>query len=226
MIPSPEQRAKRTSRSYRLGLMGLTLVGATHVLLEQLEFSAYGSETSVLFAEGLSLLLLLFATLPVLLPLWIIVHLVSWAWKGWHCLTWQGAHWLIVYAVLSSLAFYAGHKVQRAGVAGIDERAQELCTAIDKYSHDTGFAPKALHELVPYYLESLPSTGVGRAPNFGYIRGEKAQQLLQCQWILYAEAGHLTCYASFYPKDQSIDEAMGEVEFGRRYGPEYGYKRP
>lgn len=83
---------------------------------------------------------------------------------------------LVVANVSLPLAYAALHwlgpPLERAAVARVVTRGEPLVAAIKRYESEHGEPPFCLAELVPRYLESLPSTGLRGGPEFAYARYE------------------------------------------------------
>ena len=82
----------------------------------------------------------------------------------------------IIFVVSFVAASYAGSAVRMLGFERFAERAQPVVDAIESYARQNGQPPASLAELFPDYLASVPSTGVGSAPEFRYISGEQAKR--------------------------------------------------
>jgi len=82
----------------------------------------------------------------------------------------------LVFVLTFIVAQRAGHSVRMLGFQDFAARAAPLVAAIREYSQEYGRPPAELERLVPDFLPAIPSTGVGSAPNFRYITGDRALQ--------------------------------------------------
>lgn len=91
----------------------------------------------------------------------------------------------LIFVASFVVAAYAGSAVRMLGFERFTERAQPVVDAIDRYVRQNGQPPSSLAELFPDYLPSVPSTGVGSAPEFRYIVGEQAKREYHANpWVL------------------------------------------
>ena len=77
---------------------------------------------------------------------------------------------LLVGAASMFLVQYPAQALIRWKVRRIQHRAEPLVLALERHHDDTGHYPASLEELVPGYLESVPSTGMLGHPRFTYER--------------------------------------------------------
>ncbi|MEK6643234.1 MAG: hypothetical protein AABZ08_04940 [Planctomycetota bacterium] len=89
--------------------------------------------------------------------------------------------------VLVGGTFWAGRigsAVRRDAFAALAIRSKPLVAAIRAYERDHGSPPEILNNLVPDYLASIPSTGMGAYPTYRYGTDHVAKQWKN-PWVLY-----------------------------------------
>ncbi len=65
------------------------------------------------------------------------------------------------------------------------QRSQRLIDAIETYERENDIPPASLDDLIPDYLQAVPSTGMNAYPNFEYQTGPETQKLYYDNpWIL------------------------------------------
>lgn len=83
--------------------------------------------------------------------------------------------------------FYLGTAVRRHAVTRFVQRSAPLVRAIEAYQAERGRPPSALEDLVPAYLNEVPSTGFWLSPKYRYVEGKKSQQGYgENPWVLIA----------------------------------------
>lgn len=65
-----------------------------------------------------------------------------------------------------------GSAIQSRACYNVAERLQPLVAGVDAYKRDHNELPEKLEDLVPEYLKTLPSTGVGILPDY-YLRADR-----------------------------------------------------
>ena len=80
----------------------------------------------------------------------------------------------------------------------LGERMLPLVRAIEAYHRDHGAYPAQLQNLVPTYLDELPSTGMRKHTNYFYYKGERAQTHQGNPWIIEIPAGYGMGFDQFY----------------------------
>ncbi len=105
-----------------------------------------------------------------------------------------------------------GKNVRRAGMQAFAERSRTLIAAIEKYERDHAAAPSSLNDLIPDYLDAVPSTGMMAYPEYHYYVGAEAQHPYdQNPWVLvvYTPGGGINFDMMLY--------------FPRQNYPKHGY---
>ena len=84
---------------------------------------------------------------------------------------------ILISCVLYLLTCYAslriGHKVYMYGFVRLAERSKPLIESIIKYEKDHRCPPDTLDNLVPDYLDKIPSTGMGESSEYEYKKLSK-----------------------------------------------------
>lgn len=92
----------------------------------------------------------------------------------------RAAWWITGLATAGVLVFFVEPHVYRARYLRVLEASSvPLVDAIRAYEADTGYAPPALDQLVPKYIDRLPSTGYRPVPAFSYARGPGREWTLE-----------------------------------------------
>ena len=79
-----------------------------------------------------------------------------------------------------------GLPLRDAGMKSFVQRARPLVAAIHQYERDHASPPTSLDDLVPDYLPSVPTTGMGAYPEFRYVFGTKAEEQYDGNpWVLW-----------------------------------------
>jgi hypothetical protein len=106
---------------------------------------------------------------------------------------------------------YLGHFFRVRGLAGLAERSAKVVAAIERYERQEGRPPDALSDLVPFYLEAIPETGIAAYPAYEYEHGERARSTYGDRWSLAVPmtAGSFDVFyyvpSRIYPSRGSVD---------------------
>lgn len=106
------------------------------------------------------------------------------------------------------LGVVLGESVRHANLTRVAERSQPLAAAITAYEAKHGQPPQSLDELVPEYIDAIPSTGVGTFPNYHY-HTDREGKFNGNNWMLMAgQPGIVMGFDDFhyYPR-QNYKEA-------------------
>lgn len=71
---------------------------------------------------------------------------------------------------------FLGQRIRKAGMESFAMRSLPLINAIKKYELDHSSPPASLNELVPNYLQAIPSTGMMAYPEYRYHTGIEAKE--------------------------------------------------
>lgn len=208
-------RADRTSRNHNKTLTALfvgtvlSLVGGALVILgEYLCVSPHGAPIFGGFAFLLALpLLASVGMIPVTLACCISPRLRPLAMRL-----------LIVCVMFSSVviaSFSIGRRVRMNGFRALAKRSRPLVAAIGTYERERGAPPPSLEALVPGYVPSVPTTGMGAYPKYEYLVGERAEAYGGNTWVLrvFTPSGVLNFDRFvYYPNQNYRDTCLGRVE--------------
>jgi hypothetical protein len=94
----------------------------------------------------------------------------------------------LIFVILCLLALWLGNQVRMLGFEQFAEHSKSLIHAINSYTNIHGEPPHELSELVPEYLQTIPNTGVGQAPNYLYLSGPEASKGYDGNpWVLWLD---------------------------------------
>ena len=124
---------------------------------------------------------------------------------------------VIYFATLAPLGS-AADRIQTASFHDLAERSMPLVNVVRAYETAEGHPPKSLEELVPKYLDSVPSTGLAAYPNYEIHMGEESSMWKGNPWVLCVPVGRGLNFDLFlyfpnqnYPPDErSAFERMGD----------------
>jgi len=78
-----------------------------------------------------------------------------------------------------------GRKMRMAAWPSFTQRSQLLIDAIEAFERENDSPPASLNDLIPDYLNAVPSTGMNAYPNFEYQTGTETQKLYYNNpWVL------------------------------------------
>ena len=78
-------------------------------------------------------------------------------------------------------------KVRMQAFRRLESRSAGLVAAIATYEKEHGAPPGQLTDLVPRYLNAVPSTQIGAYPAYSYVSGSDARKWNDNPWVLYVE---------------------------------------
>ena len=87
----------------------------------------------------------------------------------------------LIYLVTFSICPRIGQKVYMHGFVKLAERSKPLIESIKLYEKDHGQAPASMEDLVPDYLDEVPSTGIGDAES-GYMYNRSGGEDVVINW--------------------------------------------
>jgi hypothetical protein len=115
-----------------------------------------------------------FFTLLVALPTCVVSLAVAvWRWREPAQLAGEFLSTLacVAFAILLFVSFGASQHIRHDAFARAGHRGMPIVRALAAYREDHGHYPEALAELVPGYLDRLPSTGLMGYPKYWYRKG-------------------------------------------------------
>lgn len=93
-----------------------------------------------------------------------------------------------VYAVTGIACFRVAGELRNYAFERLAVRSKPLVMSIRRYTAATGTPPATLRQLVPAYLDRIPTTGMGAYPEFRYIAGAAARENYHGnEWVLVVE---------------------------------------
>jgi hypothetical protein len=111
----------------------------------------------------------------VLFLLWVMAWITRFPFPGRErsprslCLS--NALGCLVLSVLLLGAGFLSHFIRNNGFARASRRGDRICAALARFEADNRFYPDRLRELVPAYIEEIPTTGLMGYPSFYYRKG-------------------------------------------------------
>ncbi len=95
---------------------------------------------------------------------------------------------VIYFATLAPLGS-AADRIQTASFHDLAERSMPLVKAVRAYEAAEGHPPKSLEELVPKYLDAVPSTGLAAYPAYEIHMGNESSMWKGNPWVLCVPVG-------------------------------------
>ncbi len=116
--------------------------------------------------------------------------------------------------------FYAfassGAMLRTAAFRDLADRSMPLIEAVKAFEANEGQLPESLEQLVPRYLEKVPSTGLAAYPKYKYLTGQRASFWLENPWVIQVDARRIHGFDKFsYFPLQNYPEAFDGHEFER-----------
>ena len=95
-----------------------------------------------------------------------------------------------IYVVSGIALVRVGYTIREQAFFDLAKRAQPLVSAIKQYENGHTKPPPDLEALVPEYMSSIPDTGMGAYPAFGYsaVDEENKKYWYGNSWVLYVDA--------------------------------------
>ncbi len=123
----------------------------------------------------------------------------------------------MLYLFTLYVALSAGPPTSMAAFRSLADRSMPLVDAVHAYEKTEGRPPNSLEDLVPKYLDSVPSTGLAGYPHYKIYKGEDSPLWQDNPWVMCVPAGRLMNGDLFlyfpkqnYPADESSAfERMG-----------------
>lgn len=98
------------------------------------------------------------------------------------------AGFYLVALIVSLFAMYFGFRCgadrRMKAFRSLAERSETLIGAIAAFQEQRGRPPQQLDELVPGFLPSVPSTGMGGYPHYRYLVGDDAKEYGKNEWAI------------------------------------------
>lgn len=124
----------------------------------------------------------------------------------------------VIYVATGTALRSAADTIRTASFHSLAERSMPLVEAIKTFEKAEGHPPKKLDDLVPTYLDSVPSTGLAAYPNYEIHMGEESSMWKGNPWVLCVPVGRGLNFDLFlyfpnqnYPPDErSAFERMGD----------------
>lgn len=94
---------------------------------------------------------------------------------------------LIGSVILTAACYFGlriGQHIRMDAFTKLSVRSAQLVSAIKQYEQANGAPPKALEDLVPAFLATVPGTGMGAYPDYRYMSGEEAASYAGNPWVL------------------------------------------
>lgn len=81
-----------------------------------------------------------------------------------------------------------GIELRMSAFDALAVRSTTLVSAIEQFEKEKGGPPRSLEQLVPDYLDTVPSTGMGGYPEYEYVSGDQAANCEGNDWVLLVPA--------------------------------------
>lgn len=95
----------------------------------------------------------------------------------------------VIYLATGTALGSAEDAIRNASFYDLAERSMPLVEAIMAFEKAEGHPPKSLEELVPKYLDSVPSTGLAAYPHYEIHMGEESSMWKDNPWVLCVPVG-------------------------------------
>ena len=119
-----------------------------------------------------------------------------------------------IYLATGTALGSAADSIRTTGFHSLAERSMPLVEAVKAFEKAEGHPPKALDDLVPTYMDSVPSTGLATYPNYEIHMGEESSMWKGNPWVLCVpvSSGTLNWDLFLYFPNQNYppDERMGD----------------
>lgn len=106
---------------------------------------------------------------------------------------------------------YAGARVRTAAFESLAARSAPLVDAIRQYETDHGRPPETLEQLVPDYLDAVPSTGLAAYPAYHFDGKPNPEWFMRNSWVIFMHVSRPGNFDRFvyFPNQQYPDEFDG-----------------
>ncbi|MFD2157373.1 hypothetical protein ACFSW8_00505 [Rubritalea tangerina] len=151
------------------------------VLFDYLAVSPIGSDVFLWFK-----MIFVFGCFAALLGVVVLPFFLIF--KKWRKAT---VAWLLLsvcFLAASLVGFVVGNNVRKMAFEGLAERSMVLVEAVHSYEETKGYPPESLVDLVPEYIDAVPSTGMMAYPEYRYSVGEDAKYFSGNPWVLRVPA--------------------------------------
>lgn len=127
----------------------------------------------------------------------------------------------IIYLATGTALGSAEDAIRNASFYDLAERSMPLVEAIMAFEKAEGHPPKKLDDLVPTYLDSVPSTGLAAYPHYEIHMGEESSMWKGNPWVLCVPVGFMLSFDLFlYFPNQNYPS--GKYSAFERFG-DWGY---
>jgi len=128
----------------------------------------------------------------------------------------------VIYLATGTALGSAADTIRNASFHDLAERSMPLVEAVKAFEKAEGHPPKALDDLVPTYLDAVPSTGLAAYPYYEIHMGEESSMWKGNPWVLCipVSRGTLNWDLFLYFPDQNYPS--GKYSAFERFG-DWGY---
>lgn len=125
----------------------------------------------------------------------------------------------VIYLATGTALGSAADSIRNASFHDLAERSMPLVEAVKAFEKAKGHPPKTLDELVPTYLDSVPSTGLAADPHYEIHMGEESSMWKGNPWVLCVPVSRGTLNWDLFlyfpnqnypPDERSAFERMGD----------------
>lgn len=180
-------------------------IGGFSLLLEWIQVAEYG--TRQISELGMLLAIPLLAAFLAPLPCLVLLFFRKPRLKAGLILLMSTLVLLLALPIMSFSGRIRKHAFQR-----LEARSAPLVEAIFAYEKDHGKAPETLADLVPTYMNEIPSTKMRAYPTYSYASGDTAKKWHDNPWVLYVKTSRgFTNFDMFiyFPKQNYPDTDYG-----------------
>lgn len=127
----------------------------------------------------------------------------------------------VIYLATGTALGKAADTIRTTSFHGLAARSMSLVEAVKAFEKAEGHPPKALDDLVPKYLDSVPSTGLAAYPHYEIHMGNESSMWEDNPWVLCVPVGRGLNFDLFlYFPNQNYPS--GEYSPFERFG-DWGY---
>lgn len=124
----------------------------------------------------------------------------------------------VIYLATSTALGSAADAIRNASFHDLAERSMPLVEAIKAFEKAEGPPPKKLDDLVPSYLDAVPSTGLAAYPDYEIHMGEESSMWKGNPWVLCVPVSRGTLNWDLFLYFPNQDYPSGKYSPFERFG--------